>query len=450
MRIVLRQFFALTLAFVLLLTGVSCAKNGEKESGEEQGDTPKADVDLFSMNLSVKVEHTYRDGDSHYLHALFPDGKTGYYQSTQPGILPELRDLETGKVTKIRLSDYHAEDVEAAFRSAVVLSTRRFSSDTGALEERIESLHGLDIFSAYMNPVTMRYQPYCITSAESEFLCLQDYNLNLGGMLDPSGTLYNNFRDENGAFEAVSSCGTKILLSVRPLGGGILDVSDFSLKPLNLSDDAGFQPKSDSAYVSCTAMTYLADESIAAIISEQTFEGTKRTEEDWLFVVRPDGKTESYSLGTDIVSGNYRIFSNDPEYVIVTPYVTGVVYPRLVNRKTGEVSGLKISGTEVASVPLAEVVDFHGDDAAIAVIDVLKDGKTLVIRDGHSGALAIFRPDTMQTKLIKISDPEVHNCTDFCGDHRRRLCAELFSRENGNEDGILLTIVDENGDPIFK
>lgn len=113
--------FMLLLAVALLLSGISCAKAGEKT---EDGSTERPETDLFERSLSSKLEHTYRDGDSHSLLTLFPDGRTGFYQSLQPGVLLELRDLETGKVTKIRLGEYHAEDVEAIFRSAVVLSAK--------------------------------------------------------------------------------------------------------------------------------------------------------------------------------------------------------------------------------------------------------------------------------------------------------------------------------------
>lgn len=448
------RILTLLLAAILLLSGVSCAKSG-KESGVPANETPapteQPKADLFDRSLSIKVEHTYKEGDTHYLYALFPDGQTGFYLPLQPGLLPELRDLNTGKVTKITLSDCLKEDVEAMFRSAVVLFAKRNGADTSAIEERVSSLNGLEIFKAYPNPLVMRCPLYSLTSAKTDLLCVQDYNTGAGGMIDPkTGVLYNNFRTENGSFEAVSAHGTKILFATRPLGGAILNLTDLSLQPIAVSEMGRFQPKDGTAYCSFTALTYLGDGSIAAIVSEQSFAGKERTEQDWLFIIREDGGSEQYDLGTDLVSGNYRIVSADPNCVLAVPAIAGLTLPRLVNRASGEVAALKISGFELVSVPLSEAGKGNGGDGAISVIDVLNDGRTLIVRDWNTGALALFRPDTMQTKVLRILDEEVYLCMDFCGDHRGKLCTVYNPRGGETERGLLLTIVDDNGNPVFE
>ncbi|MBQ1821039.1 MAG: hypothetical protein II117_05475, partial [Clostridia bacterium] len=226
--------------------------------------------------------------------------------------------------------------------------------------------------------------------------------------------------------------------------------TDLSLQPIAVSETGRFQPKDSAAYCSFTALTYLGDGSIAAIVSEQSFAGKERTEQDWLFIIREDGGSEQYDLGTDLVSGNYRIVSADPNYVLAVPAIAGLTLPRLVNRASGEVAALKISGFELVSVPLSEAGEGNGGDGAISVIDVLNDGRTLIVRDWNTGALALFRPDTMQTKLLRILDEEVYLCMDFCGDHRGKLCTVYNPRGGETERGLLLTIVDDNGNPVFE
>ena len=132
MRMAAKSAIALILIACLLFTGVSCAKQSGKQA-EENGSTVKRDVDPFGTELFVQVEHTYREGDSLYLLALFPDGQTGFYRSAQAGVLPEIKDLRTGQAKRIILSEYYTDTVESMFRKSVVSGLRMFQSDTSEI-----------------------------------------------------------------------------------------------------------------------------------------------------------------------------------------------------------------------------------------------------------------------------------------------------------------------------
>ncbi len=441
MRNARKPVFLLSLAVLLLFTCVFCANGGGKQGN--------ADVDLFDRTLSVQVERTNKDGDSHYLYALFPDGKTGFYQSTQPGVLPELRNVDSGKTVKLKLSDYRMEEVEDSFRQAVYSFVGKQVKDPDAFLEKLQAKHGFDIFSSYPSPLAMRTRHYALTSAQSDFIFLTDYNTGVGGAIASDGTLYNYFRDDNGSFEPLSGFGTKILGAYGLTRLGILDTKDLSFETIDVFTKTGFRQKESTSYCRVSTAAYLADGSIAAVLSEQWFVDHDRFEEDWLAVIRPDGGTELYAIGDEVVSSGFCIVSGDPNFVVVEPASIGTALPRLVNRTNGEVCALKVDGSSIVSVPLAEAMNARGLDGAFMTIDVLSDGITLLVRDGGSGALAIFRPETMQTKLIKIRDDDVYGYTDYAGDRRGRLCAISIPRGGMAERGILLTIVDGSGNRIF-
>lgn len=424
---------------------------GEEPAAEEK--QPEVEtVDLFTKDLRLNVEHTYREDDPHVLVAIANDGHTGLFISSQQGETPELRDLDSGKKTKITLSEFRIEDTEEACRKAVLFSAQRMISNKDKLaefEEKLNSLHGFDIFKSGPFPLMLQSIEYCLTSAENDFLFVRDNNYGFGGALDiKTGVLYPAFRDEGGTFEPYSAIGTKILGRYNVINAAIFDTADFSFRVMKINDTFGYKPKGDKWVNTCNNLAYLKDGSMAAIITEQSYVEKEMYEEDWLCILRPDGGTEQYMIGDIRNSTGYRIISNDPDYVIAEPFSMGITTPRLVNRKTGEVSALKVEGIRLVSVSLENAKDLKGAAIAIQIIDVLKDGRTLILRDGSTGTLALFRPDSMETKIVW-GDGYTALCMNFTGDHRGRMCATYMTREYGNERGILLTIVDKNGDPIF-
>lgn len=442
----------LLICFVLLLPAGCRSGDGKRDANDETQEPQN--VDVFEKTVSLKVEHTVKEGETYYLLALFPDGKTGLWQSIQPGELPELRELDSGKTTKIRLGDYETESIEAIFRNTVILEMKRrirniTQEQIEQTAEKLESVHGLDIFLNYFNPIVLRTTDYCLTSAESDLMILTDNNTWVGGAFDPNtGTLYNAFRDEGGSFEPHSTMGTKILGRYNTNYVGILDTADLSFRVTELTDTFGYTPKGGDWFYMCYSFAYLADGSMVAIITENLYRDSEILEEDWLCIRRPDGGTEQYMIGDVKNSAGYCIVSNDPNYVIAEPRGIGITYASLINRKTGEVSALKIDGNRIVSVSLEDAKESDRSDFAVQMIDVLIDGRTLIVRDGKTGTLGFFRPDSMETKLIR-TDDYAASCMNFIGDHRGRLCATYMSRESGSECGILLTIVDKNGDPIF-
>lgn len=446
-----KRIASLLMIWLLMFSLTACKTDGVKQTAD--GEQPESEtVDLFTKDLKIKVEHTYREDDPHVLVAIANDGHTGLFISSQQGETPELRDLDSGKKTKITMSEFRIEDTEEACRKAVLFSAQRMISNKDKLaefEEKLNTLHGFDIFKSGPFPLMLQNTGSCLTSAENDFLFVRDNNYGFSGALDiKTGVLYPAFRDEGGTFEPYSAIGTKILGRYNVINAAIFDTADFSFRVMKTNDTFGYKPKGDKWVNTCNNLAYLKDGSMAAIITEQSYVEKEMFEEDWLCILRPDGGTEQYLIGEDRNSSGYRIVSNDPDFVIAEPVGMGITTPRLVNRKTGEVSALKIKGKKLSAVPLADVTGEKGAEGVFTLIDILKDGRTLIVRDGKTGTLGFFRPDSMETKLIR-TDDYAASCMNFIGDHRGRLCATYMSRESGSERGILLTIVDKSGDPIF-
>ena len=463
---IMKKLMAILVLLSLLFTIVpACAKSEERADVEDteasenkasRKDKKKAAdtdeqgrdaVDLFDMDLTVTIEHTYKEGDEHYLLALFPDGKTGFYQSQQPGVLPELRDLASGRATKITLSEHTLEYVEFMLRTSVILEAKRHGADTAKLEENLSSVHGLDILKSYPNPTAFRVQNACLTLTDSDLICLQDYNLGLGGMIDPgTGVLYNNQREENSTFSPSSAWGTSLLGVYGSIGeAATLDTAKFRLESLNLTRLLGYTPQGSCT---CTTAAYLSDGSIAVILMDRKIENGDISTDYLLGIIPAKGKAELYDLGMQGKSSTLGIASADPDHVIAWAVQSAMDAPRLIDRKTGEITALRIKGRKIVSVPLDKAENIDAADRRISFLDVLEDGRTYIVWDDSSGALAIFRPDTMDTMLLT-TDEYVGYCTNVSGDHKGRLCAMYMNRAAETERGILLTIVDKNGDRIF-
>lgn len=442
MRTSFKTGACLMLLSLLLLLGTACGSGGGM-SGQ---------VDLMNNKLSLSVDHTYRDGDAYVLTALFPDGRTGLYTSMQLGEMPVMKDLESGKTTAIALSDYHIEDVEAALRSAVYFQCRQRIKDKDQLakiEEKLQSLHGLDILKLCPDWIKLPVTDYSLTAAESDFLFAYNSAIGIGGAIDAkTGTMYNSFRDDYDEFVPVSGYGTKILGRYGIQKAAILDTADLSFESFDVAQSVGYTPKGDGWYCSCQSLGYLADGSIAAILTEEKYTDGEPACEILLGIRRADGGTELYTIAETNTLNAYRIVSGDPDYVIVAPIVVGGAFaPMLVNRKAGRVTALLLESIGIASVPQKEAKEIDRSELAMTFLDVLNDGKTLVVRDWQDGTLLLFRPDIMQSNRLR-DDSFTASCTYFYGDRHGRLCTACMSRESGSENGVLLTIVDRSGNPI--
>lgn len=433
-----KRILALLLIAALLSGGVACAKKGS--------------ADLYDAPLRWSVERTDREADELYRAALFADGQTALYLPKQPGVLPEVRDLKSGAARKVRLSDFRIEDAEKALREMVVRGARQYAQmDTDALAEQLKTKHGLEILLASPYPITLRVQTYCLTAAKSDLLCVQDSVTGFGGMIDPkTGTLYCSIPGSKDAFVPMSASGTKILGVGGRMTAAVLDTDDLSLETFDAAEALGYTKKGgDEWYCALDSLAYLADGSIAAIIAETAFIGSDRFETRTLGIMRKDGGTELYDLGDDIASSGFRIVSSDPDYVIAEPMSFGLAAPRLVNRKTGEVRALKVEGVGITAVPLAEAKDQRGYDGTFYTVDVLRDGRSLLVRDGGTGTFAIFDPAALKTNLITDEDEATLFCMYFSGDHRGNLCAQNNPRDRQPERGVMISITDKNGDPIL-
>lgn len=395
--------------------------------------------ELWSKNLMFHVEEILSENDQERFLALFPDGERELWgDGTESFIL----DRTSGEKIPILLTTVLAGENEEEFRSLSAVGSAPASEDPDALW----TLHGIEILR-YQKQVFCRPSFRNLTRTDSNLLPVTAGNIGLQGMLDPdTGELFLWGRVIEGLNPSACSVnGNRMLLSFPSTSAvaGVLDLNSREISAVVLQKPEGMY---------CQNMTWLADGSLCTLFSKDTLytdesSGEKRVKRDWqISILREDGGQEQYDLGECGRTFGGILISNDPDYVIVSWNSYRTV---LIDRSSGEISWLLSENGSISAVPRTAETEIN--DSPMHFLDCLDDGETLLLLDVDS-SLVMFRPDTLESRVIPREESELPWTGQITGDHRGQLAAASWLARDGSTAPALrlsLTDRDRPEEPLF-
>ena len=395
--------------------------------------------ELWSKNLMFRVEEILPENDQDRFLALFPDGERELWgNGTESYIL----DRTSGEKVPILLTTVLAGENEEEFRSLSVGGAAPASEDPDTLW----TLHGIEILR-YKKQALCRPAFRNLTRTDSNLLSVTAGNIGLQGMVDPdTGELFLWGRVIEGLYPSACSVnGNRMLLSFPSTSAvaGVLDLNSREISAVVLQKPEGMYSQN---------MTWLADGSLCTLFYKDTFytdesSGEKRVKRDWqISILREDGGQEQYDLGESGRTSGGILISNDSNYVIVSWNSSRTV---LIDRSSGEISWLLCENSSISAVP--QTAETEINDSPMHFLDCLDDGETLLFLDVDS-SLVMFRPDTLESRIIPREESELPWAGQITGDHRGQLAAASWMARDGSPAPALrlsLTDRDHPEEPLF-
>lgn len=404
----------LALAFAAL---AGCAKG----NGGSGGETASAN-DIWSKTIKTEKENVPIDSKGWSVY-LLGGGKSTLYIGEEPGEFPHIIDTN-GVTHQISITTRDGGATREWLRLHAAPNNYYSAEDILALESDGDLLWGSKRIQAYRPRINENYivnngSDYALMTANNDFGFVQ-------GLLNAeTGELISVAADGENAYYVTSERGGRLV------GGGYADgkmkivLADLETgkitKTFDLSELMAPVVREGATVTSGLAPVFLGDGSAAGGCStyyKETDDSPRgqRIIEEYVYVIREDGSLESYCLGrVSSSSGIMMLASNDPHYIIAA--MSTAVY--MIDRANNKVYLLKEKNGKISREEIPE--ELPKDASKLGFVDYLDDGETLILFN-MEGALIMFRPDTMETKILTHVSSDMTFARRFSGDHRGRIC----------------------------